>query len=356
LAVVLLPLPLIIAANAAVGRTWAHHAIAILAGLSAGVTFLFGALDIAGAGLLTAGSGGQSRIPLDVGFMVTAVVAATLASQPVRERLAKRLPLDPDNPVHAFALVLAVIFFGTQVSAIFFTNLASSSQTALGIGDLVAQDVGLLILAVAGVGIFLRRHVPQAAARLGLVRPAWWHVVLALASAGAMFAFGQAMIELSRIWTPGLYEQVNASTSQLFGGLVSAPLGIVALGLAPGISEEVLFRGALQPRLGLLATAVLFTASHSEYGMSFYLISVFASALGLGLIRKFTNTSTSAIAHVAYNLIGGIGVAGAQVEGAVAIEVVLVAVTAYAIWSNRRRQVAVAEALTGGVVEPERIE
>lgn len=351
-----MPLPLIITANAAVGRRWAHHAIAILAGVSAGVTFLFGALDLAGAGLLTAGTGGQSRIPLDVGFMVTALIAATLASQPIRERLAKHLPLDPDNPVHAFALVLAVIFFGTQVSAIFFTNLASSSQTALGVGDLVAQDVGLLILAVAGVGIFIRRDVPQTAARLGLVRPAWWHVVLALASAGAMFAFGQAMIELSRIWTPGVYEQVNASTNQLFGGLVSAPLGIAALALAPGICEEILFRGALQPRVGLLATAVLFTASHSEYGMSFYLVSVFASALGLGLIRRFTNTTTSAIAHVAYNLIGGIGLAGSQLDVAVVVEVVLVAVSAYAIWSNRRRQAGIAESLTGGVVEPERIE
>jgi membrane protease YdiL (CAAX protease family) len=356
LAVVLLPLPQIVTANAAVGRRWAHHAIAILAGFSAGVTFLFGALDVAGAGLLTAGTGGQSRIPLDVGFMVTALIAATLASQPIRETLAKRLPLDPDNPVHAFALVLAVIFFGTQVSAIFFTNLASSSQAALGVGDLVAQDVGLLVLAVAGVGIFMRRDVSQTAARLGLVRPAWWHVVLALASAGAMFAFGQAMIELSRIWTPGVYAQVNASTSQLFGGLVSTPLGIAALALAPGICEEILFRGALQPRIGLLVTAVLFTASHSEYGISFYLVSVFASAVGLGLIRRFTNTTTSAIAHVAYNLIGGISLAGSQFEIAVVIEVVLVAVSAYAIWSNRRLQVGIAESLTGGVVEPERIE
>src|SRR4029077_18126131 len=47
-ALVLLPLPLIITANAAVGRRWAHFAVAILAGVSAGITFLLGALDAAG--------------------------------------------------------------------------------------------------------------------------------------------------------------------------------------------------------------------------------------------------------------------------------------------------------------------
>jgi uncharacterized protein len=351
-----MPLPLIITANAAVGRRWAHHAIAILAGLSAGITFLLGALDAAGAGLLTAGPGTQNRVPLDVGFMATALIAAALASQPIRERVAKWLPLDPDNSVHALALVLGVIFFGTQVSAIIFTSLATSSQTTLGVGDLVAQDVGLLILAAAGVGIFMRRDLPQVAARLGLVVPAWWHVVVALAAAGAMFAFSLAMIELSRIWTPGVYEQVNASTNQIFGGLDSAPLGIAVLALAPGICEEILFRGALQPRIGLIATAMLFTASHSDYGLSFYLLSVFVSALGLGLIRRFTNTTASATAHVAYNLLAGIGLAGSQVEVAVAVELVLVAVSVYAIWSNRPRQVRSAESLTGRVVEPERIE
>jgi hypothetical protein len=351
-----MPLPLIITANAAVGRRWAHYAIAILTGFSAGITFLLGALDAAGAGLLTAGPGIQNRLPLDIGFMATALIAAALASQPIRERVAKRLPLDPDNPVHALALVLAVIFFGTQVSAILFTTLATSSQTTLGVGDLVAQDAGLLILAAAGVGIFMRRNASQVAARLGLVAPAWWHVVVALAAAGAMFAFSLAMIELSRVWTPGVYEQVNASTNQIFGGLDSAPLGIAMLALAPGLCEEILFRGALQPRIGLMATALLFTASHSEYGLSFYLGSVFVSALGLGLIRRFTNTTAAATAHVAYNLLAGIGLVGSQFGVAIAVESVLIAVSVYAIWSNRRRRARPIESLTGRIVEPERIE
>jgi membrane protease YdiL (CAAX protease family) len=144
---------------------------------------------------------------------------------------------------------------------------------------------------------------------------------------------------LSHAWTPDVARQVDTTTQRLFGGL-GTPLGIAALALAPGICEEIMFRGALQPRLGLIATALLFTCIHTQYGVSLDALSVFVIALGLGLIRKFTNTTTSAICHVTYNLmvgLAGIGVAGLQVEVAIVLELVLVAVSAYAIWSNRRR-------------------
>ncbi|MHB8589082.1 MAG: CPBP family intramembrane glutamic endopeptidase [Candidatus Dormibacteraceae bacterium] len=335
---VLFPLPWIIIANAAIGRSWAHLAIAILTGFSAGITFLIGALDVAGAGTLIALPGAQSRLPLDVGFMATASIAAALASQPVRERVSRLLPLDPDNPVHAFALVLAVIFFGTQVSAILFTSLATTPESAVGVGDLIAQEAGFVILAAAGVGIFMRRTAVQTAERLGLVRPAWWHVALALAAAGVFFAIAQAMDDLSRILTPDLYRQVRSNTDQLFGGLVSGPVGIAAIALAPGICEEILFRGALQPRIGLIATALLFASFHVQYGLSFDTLGVFVIALGLGSIRKFTNTTTSAISHSAYNLLVAIGIADSNLYVAAGVEVVLVAVSAYGIWSVRRRQ------------------
>ena len=339
--VVLTPLPLVIAANAAVGRRWAHLAIGILAGVSAGVAFLVGALDLAGAGRTAGGPGTQSPIAVDVGIMVTAAIAAALASKPLRERIARILPIEPDNPVHALALVLSVLLFGTQLTSIVFTNLDATTQSALSLGDLISQEVPFLILAAAGVGLFMRRNLPQVVERLGLVVPAWWHVVLAVAAAGAFFAFGVGMDWLSHAWTPDVARQVDSTTQRLFGEL-DTPVGIAVLALAPGICEEVMFRGALQPRLGLIATALLFACIHTQYGLSLDALSVFVIALGLGLIRKFTNTTTSVISHTSYNLIvglAGIGVAGSQVEVAivVAIELALIAASVYAIWSNRHR-------------------
>jgi membrane protease YdiL (CAAX protease family) len=269
--------------------------------------------------------------------MVTAAAAAVLAAKPVRERVARILPIDPDHPVHAFALVLTVLLLGTQVTSIVFTNLSASPQPPLTVVDLVTQETPFLILAAAGVGIFIRRNVSQTVNRLGLVAPAWWHVVLALAAAGVFFAFGQAMDALSHAWTPDVARQVDTTTQHLFGGL-GGPVGIAAIALLPGICEEILFRGALQPRIGLIATALLFTSIHTQYGLSLDAVSVFVIALGLGLIRKFTNTTTSSICHISYNLVVGIGVAGSSLGAVIAVEAVLIAVTGYGIWSNQRRK------------------
>ncbi len=333
----LFPLPMVITANAAVGKRWAGHATGILAGLTAGGAFLVGALDLGGAGLVQAGPGGQ-QTGLDIGIMVTAAVAAILAARAVRERIARVLSIDPDSPVHAYALVLAVILFGTQLTTIFFVNVLATDQTLppLSIGDVLASEAPFLIMAVAGVGLYIRRNATAAAQRLGLTRPAWWQVALALAAAGAFFSLVQGADWLSHQWTPGVASQVDRTTQHVFGGL-NNPVGIAAIALLPGICEEILFRGALQPRLGILVTAALFTSIHTQYGLSFDALSVLIVAIGLGLIRKYTNTTTSSLCHVTYNLLAGVGVASGLMGVAVAVELGLIALAGYGLWANRRR-------------------
>ena len=104
--------------------------------------------------------------------------------------------------------------------------------------------------------------------------------------------------------------------------------------MLPGLCEEILFRGALQPRIGLLATAVLFASIHTQYGFSFDALSVLVVAVGLGLVRKYTNTTTSCVCHVSYNLLAAIGIAGALMGVAIAVEALLLAISGYALWLN----------------------
>lgn len=332
-----MPLPLIITANAAVGKRWASLAIGLLGGLIAGATFLIGALDFAGAPVLATGLSSQSRLGLDLGTMATGFVAAALVSEPVRERVARVIPIDPDNPVHALALVLTVVLFGTQVITIAFTDVLAAAQTqpALSLSDLVIQEVPFLILAAAGVGIFMRRPLRDGATRLGLVIPAWWHVPLALGAAGLFLGFSHGMESLSLALTPQLAQRVQTVTGHVFGQL-NNPVGIAALALVPAICEEILFRGALQPRIGLVATALLFASIHTEYGLSFDALAVFVIALGLGLIRKYANTTSTCLCHATYNLLAGIAVGDAYVTVAVAVGALLAGVAAYGMWSSRR--------------------
>ena len=333
-----MPLPLVVTANAAVGKGWAGHAIGILAGATAGATFLVGALDLAGARLVQVGPGGQT-VGLDLTIMATALLAATLASRPVRERIGRMVPIDPDSPVHAYALVLSLILFGSQVGTILFadTLVVDQKLPPLTLGDVLASEIPFLVMAAAGVGLYIRRNVAAAAERLGLTRPKWWQISIALASAGAFFAFIQLADYLSQVWTPQVAGQVDKTTQHVFAGL-GDPIGIAALALLPGICEEILFRGALQPRIGLLATAAVFTSVHTQYGLSLDVLAVLVVAIGLGLIRKYANTTTSCTCHVSYNLLAGIGIASALVGVAVGVEVALVALSVFALWSNRRRR------------------
>ena len=330
---------MVITANAAVGKRWASHATGILAGLTAGGAFLVGALDLGGAGLIQPGPGGQ-QTGLDAGIMVTAAVAAVLAARAVRERVARVLPIDPDSPVHAYALVLALILFGTQIATILFVDVLAIDQELppLSIGDVLASETPFLVMALAGVGLYIRRNLGATAERLGLTRPAWWQVALALAAAGAFFALVQGADWLSHQWTPGVASQVDKTTLHVFGGL-NDPIGIAAIAVLPGICEEILFRGALQPRLGLLVTAALFTSIHTQYGLSFDALSVLIVAIGLGLIRRYANTTTSSVCHITYNLLAAVGVAGGLFSVAVAIELGLVALAGYGLWLSRRRPV-----------------
>lgn len=323
------------------GKSWAGTATAIAGGLTAGFFFLLGALDLAGAPVLAAGLSADAKLGLDIGTMATGLVAAALVSKPLRDRLARVISIDPDSPMHALALVLAVILFGTQVTSVVFTDILASdqSQAPLSIGDLVLQELPFLVLGLAGVGIFMRRSTAGALERLGLVVPLWWQVVLALAAAGVFFGFGVAMDNLNHTVSPQVAHQVDVTTQHVFGAL-GGPVGIAALALAPGICEEVLFRGALQPRIGLIPTALLFTSIHTQYGFSLDLLAVFVLAIGLGVVRKYTNTTTSSLCHTTYNLLGGIGLSGAALGAGAGVDVILIALSAYGIWSSRRRRTA----------------
>jgi membrane protease YdiL (CAAX protease family) len=192
-----------------------------------------------------------------------------------------------------------------------------------------------VILAFAGVGLPGRRDLAAAARRLGLVRPAPWQILAALAAAGALYAFTSGVDLLAHRLTPGLAHEVDAANRTIFGGL-GDPGGILVIALSAGICEEILFRGALQPRLGLIGTAVLFTVVHSQYGLTLDAAAVLGAALALGLLRRYANTTTTIVCHVVYDSLVGIQIASSLTAPAIAIELALVGLAA-AAWLAERR-------------------
>lgn len=301
--------------------------------------FLAGALDLAGAPILPPTPTQPLHLGLDAAVMASGLVAAGLASRPVRVQFARVFPIEPGNPVHSLGLALSVVLFGLDLAVISFTDVLAlaQSQPPVTLADLAYQETPFLVLAAAGVGILVRRDASKTVRRLGFVRPAWWHIVLAVAAAGVFIGLIAATDGMSHAWTPEIAHRVDAASRHLFGQLASGPVGIVALALTPAICEEALFRGALQPRIGLVATALLFTSIHSQYGLSFDTLGLLVIALGLGLVRKYLNTTASAACHFTYNLLVGINLSGPILLLAIGVEVALIGVSAYAIWSRRPR-------------------
>ena len=78
------------------------------------------------------------------------------------------------------------------------------------------------------------------------------------------------------------------------------------LGLAAALGEELVFRGAMQPRFGLLLTAILFALLHSNYGITLSTAVVLILGLVLGWQRIRYNTSSAMITHATYNITLGL--------------------------------------------------
>jgi membrane protease YdiL (CAAX protease family) len=88
----------------------------------------------------------------------------------------------------------------------------------------------------------------------------------------------------------------------LFAGTLTLP-GIVMASVAAGFGEEVSIRGLLQPRFGILLPALLFASLHAFQYSWDGLISVFLAGIIFACIRRYSNTTTSAITHTVYDLV-----------------------------------------------------
>ena len=259
---------------------------------------------------------GIDRLPVfALGLWIPAVVGLLLLTAPVRRVFARFTPLDPDSPVQAVALSYSAVVLLNLLATlgIGLANLAQTleQQSAAGMSFnsiplLWAQDITMVVLGLVGVGWLSRRSLGSALRRLAIVRPTLAQVGIGLA-AGLLMAPVVIALEylLSRVGVKAGAD-VERLTEQIIGPLATSIPGIMTLGLAAALGEETVFRGALQPRFGLIFTTLLFALLHSTYGISLATLIVFGVGLALGLLRMRYNTTTSMVAHATYNMTLGL--------------------------------------------------
>jgi membrane protease YdiL (CAAX protease family) len=234
-----------------------------------------------------------------LGLLLAGLMAPLGLASPVRRRVLRPLGLDPDSTVDAVAG--AVVFLTLVFSAAVFVELRDAAPEAVEIYpiDPLVSLVGDVGLALAGVGFMQTRRLRATIRRLDLR----WLPPRQVASAILIAALFHVIVAVMEHIETVLLPTVAALEDRFDYEFVGLPpvLGAVLVSLAAGIGEEMVFRGALQPRLGILRTALLFGAIHVQYQLPGMLM-IFVVGIGMGLLKARTSTTFVICVHVVYDI------------------------------------------------------
>jgi uncharacterized protein len=239
---------------------------------------------------------------------------------PLVRRLAARvIPIDPGSFVHATAL--ATVFGLTAISFVPLLVLGEPPLlTHASIAEEMNRDsdetedselrstvysfVWLVPCTIVAVGYPVRRSFRDALRRIGLVRPKVWQIGLAIVLVPALVAAMNIVDNLvEHIWTLHDWPTTNSKAFDQMMRFAFNSAGAIVVGVTAGLGEELTVRGVLQPRLGIVLSNLFFTSLHAlQYNWD-GLLSVFLIGLTLGILRKYTNTTTSAILHGGYDYV-----------------------------------------------------
>ncbi len=279
--------------------------------LVAGGAALFAGLAV---WLATQGPAGPLR-PLAVGIAGGAAVLSVLTAwRPLSDGMASAVfrSLEQTHVLRLGGrLVLMVLLFAVPGWVAFPTLLdllAAGPRPLLDTAELLASLAGLTLLSLGGVGFLVRRDLRATLDRLGLALPRPSHLAVAVAGVAVLWLLNTGIEAAQRVWFPSLWQHDQRINAMLAGGLGLG--GGVLLGISAGVGEELAMRGALQPRLGLVFTALVFAVLHVHYSW-FGVATILLMGVALGIIRQRTSTTVAILVHTVYDILAVLSARGA---------------------------------------------
>jgi CAAX protease family protein len=235
----------------------------------------------------------------------SSLICLLMMFRPFSDAVTRTLFRDQE-PSHALRLAARIVVMGLLIALpgwyafqSLFEKWIENPGSLVDEGFLGSGLIGYVLLALAAVGFQVRRNWRDALERLGIraLRPAEYAII----PFGVLLLFGMnvGLEAIQRAWFPNLW-----LGDQRISQLIATGLGagqIVMLGLSAGIGEEITLRGALQPRLGLIVTSLLFAALHIQYSW-FGMGVIFLFGLVLGTIRNRTCTTVAIAVHTLYDV------------------------------------------------------
>ncbi|MCB9451428.1 MAG: CPBP family intramembrane metalloprotease [Anaerolineaceae bacterium] len=289
----------------------------------AGIIFVFGLLILQVAVVPLPDTGTNVNLPqvelvpalvyFAISTLAAFVSVRLVASPNLRGRI-KRLTgagssYLPESYLHLTAMVLALAFvaiiIGQAVLSGGITGLAQDiqSEDIVAPGQMAFQAALFIVIALLGVGAALRRTLPETFKRLGLRLPTWSDITWGIGVGILLYGVQVALVLLwYTISSAEIIAEQSAASDQFASLFNTLPLAF-ALSLSSAVSEEILFRGALQPVFGLRLTSLFFALVHIQYTFTPITLIIFVVALGLGWLRQRQSTTASIVAHFTYNFV-----------------------------------------------------
>lgn len=214
---------------------------------------------------------------------------------------------NPQSMVHTVALAFALYYLGSQLIGFIIggglSGVAENFEGGLSAWDLILNGLPQIVLPLLGVGIGLRRNLPETLNRLGLYRPTIQGVGVAVGVTVALFVF---LLMASVAWTSLVseetYDEQTEASEALSKSIDTVGLAFLLAAMA-AIGEEIAFRGALQPVFGLWPTAILFMLVHLQYTLTPASLIILVVAIAFGWIRHNYGTTVAILTHFLYNFI-----------------------------------------------------
>jgi len=176
-------------------------------------------------------------------------------------------------------------------------SAAAAGAASLTKGRLLAGTmVPSTVCVVVAITASLVRHRPIGLVFEAGLPPTTQFAAGVLGGAGAGF-LGAALFLRSKI-----FSDARALVSAALASARPGALELVAIAVAAGIGEELLFRGTLQPAWGLIGSSLIFTFVHfwvpiGGVARAIYIAFVFAVSLGLGWVFERAGLGAAMVAH-----------------------------------------------------------
>lgn len=270
----------------------------VVIGSFATLAFLIG---LTGLFYLTVPNLGDQRS----GILLLVIAGATLLPmfKRVRLLLGRLTPVDPNSTVDISGVIVALWFMIASGAALFTVDLqALASQVNITVADSLVNVLAYPALAFSLVGVWITRSPREAVKRLGLERLEPRQIAFSFGLVVPLLIASTGLDVIGRQLQPDLYRQLE-DVLKAMSSNVTNPLIAVVIAFSAGIGEEILFRGAIQPRLGIGITASLFAIAHTQYGLSYGTLGVLIIGIVLGYQRRAMNTTACIITHGAYNTV-----------------------------------------------------